>query len=191
VAEVYLNGTKLGVAKTGFTPFGFDLTPLLKIGAPNVLAVMVDNRFMKDPLDPATEAEIARRNGPTATAAPLSPVANPNLGELSKKVNETIPENLDDLQADQIPWNNPHWHPAHGGLYRNVRLIVTDPLHISRFRSTRFSKPPDLMPTRPTSPTPPRKLASKCPQNEPRRAARTVELRAEMFDANGKSVLTC
>src|SRR5450759_3963243 len=41
VAEVYLNGAKLGVAKTGFTPFGFDLTPHLKIGAANVLAVLV------------------------------------------------------------------------------------------------------------------------------------------------------
>src|SRR5262249_58907407 len=35
------------------------------------------------------------------------------------------------LQAYQIPWNNPHWHPAHGGIYRNVRLYVVDPLHIS------------------------------------------------------------
>ena len=52
VAEVYLNGQKLGTAKGGFTPFGFDLTPHLKIGGPNVLAVKVDNRFMKDPLDP-------------------------------------------------------------------------------------------------------------------------------------------
>src|SRR5882672_7742154 len=50
IAEVYLNGEKLGTAKTGFTPFGFDLTPHLKVGATNVLAVMVDNRFMKDPL---------------------------------------------------------------------------------------------------------------------------------------------
>ena len=56
---------------------------------------------------------------------------NPNLAQLSAKVNEAIPESLDELQADQIPWNNPHWHPAHGGIYRNVRLHVVDPLHIS------------------------------------------------------------
>ena len=49
VAEVYLNGELLGVSKTGFIPFGFDLTPHLKIGQANVLAVMCDNRFMKDP----------------------------------------------------------------------------------------------------------------------------------------------
>src|SRR5215467_10715981 len=52
VAEVYLNGKLLGVSKTGFTPFGFDLTPHLRFGGENVLAVMCDNRFMKDPPDP-------------------------------------------------------------------------------------------------------------------------------------------
>ncbi len=109
VAEVYLNGRLLGTSKTGFTPFGFDLTPHLRVGASNLLAVMCDNRFMKDPLD----------------------VASPNLAQLSEKVNETIPDSLDELRADQIPWNNPHWHPAHGGIYRNVRLHVTDPLHIT------------------------------------------------------------
>ena len=30
VAEVYLNGKLLGVSKTGFIPFGFDLTPQLR-----------------------------------------------------------------------------------------------------------------------------------------------------------------
>ena len=42
-----------------------------------------------------------------------------------------IPEDVDKIAADQIPWNNPHWHPAHGGIYRNVYLHVVDPLHIS------------------------------------------------------------
>src|SRR4051812_45851989 len=49
VAEVYLNGQLLGTCKAGFTPFGFDLTPHLKFGEANVLAVMADNRFVKDP----------------------------------------------------------------------------------------------------------------------------------------------
>src|ERR1051326_1723326 len=40
IAEVYLNGELLGVSKTGFTPFGFDLTPHLRFGgAKNVIAV--------------------------------------------------------------------------------------------------------------------------------------------------------
>lgn len=120
VAEVYLNGAKLGVAKGGFTPFGFDLTPHLRFDAPNVLAVMADNRFAKDPLDPSL-----------APQAATNEKTHPNLGQLSQQFNETIPATLDELQADQIPWNNPHWHPAHGGIYRNVRLHVTDPLHIT------------------------------------------------------------
>ena len=126
VAEVYLNGARLGISKTGFTPFGFDLTTHLTFGrTPNVIAVMCDNRFIKDPLDEAAAAALgdATRGGQS--------VPNPNLAQLSAKVNETIPEALADLQADQIPWNNPHWHPAHGGIYRNVRLHVTDPLHIT------------------------------------------------------------
>lgn len=110
VAEVYINGHLLGVCKTGFTPFGFDLTPYLRFGHKNILAVMCDNRFVKDPLP--------GRSGDT------------NLAELSARVNQAIPDDLADLQADQIPWNNPHWHPAHGGIYRDVRLYLTDPLHI-------------------------------------------------------------
>lgn len=120
VAEVYLNGRKLGTAKSGFTPFGFDLTPHLRFDAPNVLAVMADNRFMKDPMDPSL-----------APQAATDAKTHPNLGQLSKHFNSTIPASLDELQADQIPWNNPHWHPAHGGIYRNVRLHVTDPLHVT------------------------------------------------------------
>ncbi len=123
VAEVYLNGELLGVSKSGFIPFGFDLTPHLRFDGTNVLAVMCDNRFMKDPM-PADEMPGA--DGSTKPAA-----KDTNLGELSAKVNAAIPEDVDKIQADQIPWNNPHWHPAHGGIYRNVYLHVTDPLHIS------------------------------------------------------------
>ncbi|MDH3345559.1 MAG: DUF4982 domain-containing protein, partial [Kiritimatiellaceae bacterium] len=31
----------------------------------------------------------------------------------------------------KLPWNNPHWHPAHGGIYRNVFIHVKDPLHLT------------------------------------------------------------
>ncbi len=126
VAEVYLNGHLLGTCKNGFIPFGLDLTPWLQFDGPNVLAVMCDNRFMKDPLDDAAPASAAGGNGPN-----FAPAASPSLAELSARVNASIPEDVDQLQADQIPWNNPHWHPAHGGLYRNVYLHITDPLHIS------------------------------------------------------------
>ena len=42
-AEVWLNGVRLGSHPYGYTPFRFDLTPHLKLGAENVLAVRVDN----------------------------------------------------------------------------------------------------------------------------------------------------
>jgi beta-galactosidase len=125
VAEIYFNGVLLGTSKTGFTPFGFDLTPYLKYGSEaNVLAVMCDNRFARDPLDEKTK-ETLRGSG-----MPLGPVQNTDLVHMARSQNEALPENVEDLRADQIPWNNPHWHPAHGGLYRDVKLYVTDPLHI-------------------------------------------------------------
>jgi len=62
IAEVYLNGKLLGVSKTGFTPFGFDLTAYVQFGgATNVLSVMCDNRFMRDPLP--SESRAAFREG--------------------------------------------------------------------------------------------------------------------------------
>jgi beta-galactosidase len=82
-AEVFLNGYRLGRDKTGFIPFGFDLTPHLNPGGKNVLAVSVDNRFDKV------------------------------------------------LYSGELPWNHPNWHPPHGGIYRNVSLYVTDPLHVT------------------------------------------------------------
>lgn len=187
IAEVYLNGTLLGTCKTGFTPFGFDLTPHLKLGQPNVLAVMVDNRFMKDPLDPATVAELAKRSGETAAggAAPLSSTANPNLGQLSEQVNKTIPDKVEDLQADQIPWNNPHWHPAHGGIYRNVRLIVTDPVHISLpLYSFLQTAGPYVYATNISSES--AEISAEVPVQNDGAAAAEVSVQVEVIDADGK-----
>jgi beta-galactosidase len=189
VAEVYLNGTLLGIAKSGFTPFGFDLTPHLKIGAPNVLAVMTDNRFMRDPLDPATAAEIAKMNGPGTTATVLSSAANPNLSKLHDEINKGIPEKLADLSADQIPWNNPHWHPAHGGLYRNVKLHITDPLHISLpLYSFLETAGPYVYATEISTAS--AKIGIEVPVQNRRTTAEETELQVAMFDANGKSVFT-
>jgi beta-galactosidase len=83
VAEVYLNGKLLGVSKTGFIPFGFDITHGIRWDAKNVIAVMADNTFTQ----------------------------------------ETVKTDLS--------WNSPRWLPAHGGIYRNVYLHVTDGLHIT------------------------------------------------------------
>jgi beta-galactosidase len=109
VAEVYLNGHLLGSSKNGFIPFGFDLTPFLRFDKPNVLAVMCDNRFI-----------VSQTTDP--------PVL---LSAYEKHLNSTLPGTEDAVQANQLPWNNPQWHPAMGGIYRNVRLYVTAPIHIS------------------------------------------------------------
>jgi len=92
-ADVYLNGEKLGHSENGFIPFGFDLTPYLKLGKTNVLSVMCDNSFVKD-------EEGKHKWGTFEGGA-------------------------------KLPWNNPHWHPAHGGIYRNVYLHITDPVYLT------------------------------------------------------------
>lgn len=84
IADVYINGVFLGQNKTGFIPFGFDLTPYLKFGEENVIAVKVNN----------DREEHFRQNFP-------------------------------------LVWNHEHWHPTHGGIYRNVFLHVMDSLHIT------------------------------------------------------------
>jgi len=107
VADVYLNGHLLGTCKNGFIPFGFDLTPYVNFDATNVLAVMCDNRFMRSHLKGAT------------------------ISTNELRTSAYMPAKESEIQAHQIPWNNPQWHPPHGGIYRNVRLYITDPLHIS------------------------------------------------------------
>jgi beta-galactosidase len=113
VAEVYVNGHLLGSCKNGFVPFGFDLTPFVQFDKPNVLAVMCDNRYM-----------ISHEAGSVGSSAS-------GLSGYEREVNDALPADAADVQANQIPWNNPQWHPPLGGIYRNVRLYVTDPLHIS------------------------------------------------------------
>jgi len=77
VTDVYVNGSYLGQHRGGFAAFVFDVTPYLKVGADNLIAVKVNN---------ATNLDIP----------PLS--------------------------AD---------FTFFGGLYREVHLLVTDPVHIS------------------------------------------------------------
>ncbi len=85
IADVYINGKLLGTNKTGFIPFGFDLTPYLNFGSKeNIIAVRVNND----------------RKEPFNNNAPLS-------------------------------WNHEHWHPTHGGIYRNVFLYTLDKLYVT------------------------------------------------------------
>ena len=132
VGEVYLNGHLLGVCKNGFLPFGFDLTPHVRFGSPNVLAVMCDNRFMSSPtIGVPTTRRTTGKGASTRRSAATKPETAIPLGEWQARVNASMPQDVDQIQANQIPWNNPQWHPAMGGIYRDVTLYVTDPLHIT------------------------------------------------------------
>ena len=146
IAEVYCNGQHLGTSKTGFIPFGFDLTSCLKFGgAKNVIAVMADNRF-------TAEIDMAK------------------------------------IIKTDLPWNSPHWHPAHGGIYRNVYLHVADPLHISLpLYSFLQTAGPYVYATgiSSTSAT----INLEVPIQNERAAAASVELVANVLDANEKPVL--
>ena len=186
VAEVYLNGHFLGVSKNGFVPFGFELTPWLRFAGPNVLAVMCDNRFMKDPPPKSAAAPIASNGGDKLNFAPPAGGA---LATLSAKVNATIPEAVEQLQADQIPWNNPHWHPAHGGLYRNVVLHVTDALHISLpLYSFLQTAGPYVYATAVS--TNAAEIQLEVPVENGRRTGEKIEVVAQVLDRAGKTVLT-
>jgi beta-galactosidase len=77
VAEVWVNGTRLGNHRGGFAAFAFDATEALKVGGDNLIAVKVSNAYDRD-----------------------------------------IPP----LSAD---------FTFFGGLYRDVHLLVTNPLQIS------------------------------------------------------------
>jgi len=146
VAEVYLNGQLLGISKTGFIPFGFDLSARLKFGgAKNVIAVMADNRF-------TAETDMAK------------------------------------IVKTDLPWNSPHWHPAHGGIYRNVYLHVADALHISLpLYSFLQTAGPYVYATEVSSNS--ASVTLEVPIQNERDAAANVELVANILDRNGKPVL--
>jgi len=86
-AEVYLNGTRLGEHKGGFTGFSMDITSAIHPGD-NVLAVRLNNNW---------NAQIEPRAGD---------------------------------------------HTFMGGIYRDVRLVVTDPLHVTWYGT--FVTTPDV-----------------------------------------------
>ncbi|HUO09945.1 MAG TPA: DUF4982 domain-containing protein [Phycisphaerae bacterium] len=55
---------------------------------------------------------------------------------LSVMADNTFPTHGKDWNKEKVDttylgWNDPHWHPAHGGIYRNVYLHVTDKVHVT------------------------------------------------------------
>ncbi len=87
-----------------------------------------------------------------------------------------------------LPWNSPHWHPAHGGIYRNVYLHVTDPLHISlplySFLQTAgpYVYAGDISEAS-------AKISLEVPVQNERTSAANAELTAAVVDGSGRTVL--
>ena len=127
VAEVYLNGHYLGACKNGFIPFGFDLTPYAQFGKPNVLAVMCDNRFMiSQTANGGADITEAKNTG----EAGANVVRGDTLSAYEKRSTRRCRRcERDSGRSNSLEQSQ--WHPPLGGIYRNVRLYVTDPLHIS------------------------------------------------------------
>ena len=58
--RVYINGVDVGMSESGFVPFGFDLTPNVKFGQDNVLAVVCDNTFPMNAEGSSDRSRVAR-----------------------------------------------------------------------------------------------------------------------------------
>src|SRR5262249_13762035 len=87
-----------------------------------------------------------------------------------------------------LPWNSPHWHPAHGGIYRNVYLHVTDPLHISLpLYSNLKTLGPYVYSTEISSKS--ANVHCEIPVQNGRKTSEMVEASVEIFARDGKSLL--
>ncbi len=103
VADVYLNGKHLAQHKGGYTPFDVDLTPALRFGADNVIAVRVDSRVQQ---------HIPPEGAPKISPSGIYYFASGE--ELSR------------------PAPKLYGFYLFGGIQRDVELRVTDRLHIER-----------------------------------------------------------
>jgi beta-galactosidase len=101
VADVYLNGKHLATHKGGYTPFEVDLTPALRFGANNVIAVRVDSRV---------QPRVPPEGAPKISPSGLYYFAT--RGELAR------------------PAPKLYGFYLFGGIQRDVELRVTDKLHI-------------------------------------------------------------
>lgn len=124
VAEVFLNGRRVGEHKGGYTGFTFDITDAVKTGD-NIVAVRVNNIW--------------------------DPRLAPRAGE----------------------------HTFSGGIYRNVRLVVTAPVHVTWYGT--FVTTPHVSKESGT-------VNVKTEVVNDSDAAKTVTVKTDIVDANGKTV---
>ena len=101
-AEVFLNGTQIGLHENGVMAFGFDLTPYIRVGKENVLEVKTDNSWAYKEKGTPTDGEVV-------------------------KDGNNLPNNA--LSPASFQWNNKNFNANYGGLPKNVKLHVTDRLY--------------------------------------------------------------
>jgi len=116
VADVYLNGKHLATHKGGYTPFEVDLTPELRFGADNVVAVRVDSRV---------QPQVPPEGAPKISPSGLYFFAN--RGQLARVAPKLYGFYL------------------FGGIQRDVELRVTDKLHIEQVYYVTKRTQPDAL----------------------------------------------
>ena len=106
-AQVWLNGRYLGQHQNGVMAFGFDLTPYILYGRENRLEVLTDN-------DWAYKEKGLANDDALASQAPT-------------KDGNDLPNNT--LLPTSFQWNNKNFNMNMGGIPKNVRLHVVDPVY--------------------------------------------------------------
>lgn len=110
---LYVNGVLAGYTESGVGPFGFDVTPYLRSGEPNCVAVAADNT--------------CTRNIPFCIAeTPNCPGAAP--GTFLQAQDEPVPP---EREGVGFSWNCNDFNPSLGGLSRPVRVHFKPPVHLT------------------------------------------------------------
>jgi len=107
-SEVWINGTSLGVRPYGYSSFRYDLTPLIKFGSANVIAVKADNS--KQPNSRWYSGSGIYRNVWLVTTSPVhvdqwgTYITTPEVTENSAKVviETTIKNTLNNVQPVKV-----------------------------------------------------------------------------------------
>lgn len=110
---LYVNGKMAGYYEAGVAPFGFDLTPYLLPGEPNLLAVATDNTA-------------ARNIGFCIAETPNKPDAEP--GSYLCAQEEPVPP---ERAGVGFQWNCNDFNPSVGGITRPVKLHLKPPVYLT------------------------------------------------------------
>ena len=112
-AFVYINGEMVGYYEAGVAPFAFDLTPYIRYGRANLIAVATDNTSARGMTDSAAETPNKADVEPGYYVNPLSS-------------SSILPE---ERKGIGYVWNTNDFNPTYGGITRNVRLHIKNEVY--------------------------------------------------------------